>query len=107
MEINESLKQFLAKLAQDEELQAKMEAATSPEEAYAIASAVQSGFSKEEFVQVMSAIKNQNTEELSDDDLEKVAGGKADWRTHFSLDKYSHSRTVTEPVNISSAKALM
>jgi predicted ribosomally synthesized peptide with nif11-like leader len=66
----------LEKVAADEELQAKMQKATNPDEAYAIASAVQDGFSKEEFVEVMQALNAQNANELSEDDLNKVAGGK-------------------------------
>jgi predicted ribosomally synthesized peptide with nif11-like leader len=78
-EVNENIVKFLEKVANDEELQAKMQKATNPDEAYAIASSVQDGFTKEEFVAVMQELNAQTDQELSDDDLEQVAGGKIKW----------------------------
>jgi predicted ribosomally synthesized peptide with nif11-like leader len=74
-EVNQNIVEFLKKVADDEELQAKMQKATNPDEAYAIASAVQDGFTKEEFVETMQAINAQTDKELSEDDLAQVAGG--------------------------------
>ena len=52
-----------------------MQKAANPDEAYAVASAVQDGFTKQEFVEVMQAINAQAANEISDDDLAQVAGG--------------------------------
>jgi predicted ribosomally synthesized peptide with nif11-like leader len=74
-EVNQNIVEFLKKIADDEELQAKMQKAANPDEAYAIASAVQDGFTKEEFVEAMQALNAQTSQELSDEDLAQVAGG--------------------------------
>lgn len=105
MEISESLKKFLEKFSQDEELQAKMQEATNPDEAYAIASAAQGGFTKEEFVEVMTELKKQTSEEISDDDLEQVAGGKVNW-TKITKITASVTKTVTMIVSASAKAAV-
>ncbi len=66
-------KDFIAKL-NDPDLVKKMETVTSPEEAFAIAKENGVTDSFEEFMNEMSALK-EATGELSDDDLEAVAGG--------------------------------
>ena len=78
--MNEQIKQFLQKVAGDEALAAKLQACKSPDEAYALASSVVEGFTKEEFVSVMEQFKASagNGAELSDEDLSKMAGG-IDW----------------------------
>ena len=78
--MNEQIKQFLQKLAGDEALAAKLQACKSPDEAYALASSVAEGFTKEEFVSVMEQLKASagNSAELSDEDLSKMAGGSID-----------------------------
>ena len=75
--MNQAVQGFLTKVLQDEELQAKMQAAENLDEAYAIASSVQSGFTKEEFVAEMEEFQNAiaDDEELSEDDLKALAGG--------------------------------
>jgi predicted ribosomally synthesized peptide with nif11-like leader len=78
-EVNENIIKFLEKVSTDEELLAKMQKATNPDEAYAIASSVQDGFTKEEFIEAMQELNAQTNQELSDDDLEQVAGGKLNW----------------------------
>jgi predicted ribosomally synthesized peptide with nif11-like leader len=70
---------FYQKVAEDRELLEKMQACKSPEEAYALASSVQDGFTFEEFVETMTKLysaMNQD-EELSDEDLAMAAGGGA------------------------------
>ncbi len=49
----------------------------SPEEAYAIASSVQDGFTFEEFVDAMTKLRDSMSQnaELTDEDLAKAAGG--------------------------------
>ncbi len=54
--MNENIKKFLEKAAQDPELTAKMSAAQNPDEAYKLASSVQDGFTREEFITAMPFI---------------------------------------------------
>lgn len=74
--MNENIIKLFEKLSQDDELVAKMQACTTPDEAYAVASEAQDGFTQEEFVEAMNEInKLSGSAELSDEDLELVAGG--------------------------------
>lgn len=73
--MNENLKAFLEKVSKDEALQAKFQNVHSPDEAYALASSVQEGFTKEEFVETMTKLYQMEKGELSDEDLEAVSGG--------------------------------
>ena len=74
--MNENIRVFLEKLDKDESVQAKMKAASSPEEAYALASSVQGGFTKEEFIAVMEKLMSAAKQgELSDEDVAAAAGG--------------------------------
>ena len=66
--MNENLKMFLQKVAADEEKQAKMQSFTDMDEAYEYAATVQEGFTKEEFTELMTKIKDfasQNNDEIS------------------------------------------
>ena len=74
--MNETLKIFLQKLNEDEALAAKLGACKSEDEAYAVASAVQDGFTKEEFVALMNTVNQAyNDGDISREDLAKVGGG--------------------------------
>ena len=75
--MNENIQKFLEKLGQDPELLKKMSAIRDPEEAYKLASSVQDGFTKEEFLTAMKALEVANGD-LNDDDLKKYAGGVTD-----------------------------
>lgn len=75
--MNESIKVFLEKMAADSELQARFSQIKDPDEAYELASSIQSGFTKEEFVTEMTKIKEAMDEDLTDDDLAKSSGGDA------------------------------
>lgn len=66
---------FLKKATEDEEIQKRMMACKSPEEAYAVASSVQEGFTFEEFTETMTKINELSSKELSDEDLAAAAGG--------------------------------
>ena len=68
------MKKFLEKLAQDPELVVKMSAMQDPDEAYKLASSVQDGFTKEEFITAMRELAAANGD-LTDADLKKYAGG--------------------------------
>ena len=72
--MNENMKKFLEKAAQDPEFIAKMSAIQDPDEAYKMASALQDGFTREEFITGMKEFAAANGD-LSDDDLKKFAGG--------------------------------
>ena len=48
--MNENFRLFFEKVAADPELQAKLSECKSPDEAYALASGIQEGFTKEEFI---------------------------------------------------------
>ena len=76
--MNENIKAFLEKLSADPELQARFSQITDPDEAYTLASSIQTGFTKEEFIIEMSKIKETMEENLSDVDLARVSGGDAD-----------------------------
>ena len=56
--MNENFRLFLEKLEADPELQRKLSQAANPDEAYVIASSIQQGFTKEEFIEEMTKIKN-------------------------------------------------
>ncbi len=81
--MNENLKLFFEEVAKSEELQSKLVHAANADEAYAIASETTPGFSKEEFVEAMIELRDEQSD-LSVDDLEKVAGGSDDG-TIFAL----------------------
>ena len=73
--MNENIKKFLEKVEKSPELQAKFAQIRDPEEAYKLASTVQDGFTKEEFVTEMKKIYEAAIADLSEEDLAKIAGG--------------------------------
>ena len=72
--INEKIADVLRKITEDETLAAKMSAIQDPDEAYKLASSLQDGFTKEEFITAMKELAAANGD-LTDDDLKKFAGG--------------------------------
>ena len=75
--MNENIKALVKKVMADKELQAKFQALRDPDEAYKLASSIQSGFTKEEFIAAMTEMKNSlgTVQKLTDEDLDKAAGG--------------------------------
>ena len=75
--MNENIKALIKKVMSDKELQAKFQALRDPDEAYKLASSIQSGFTKEEFIAAMTELKNtaDEVQALSPDELQTVAGG--------------------------------
>ena len=75
--MNENMKEFLKKVSEDTDMQAKMKSFTNGDEAYDWAKSVQDGFTKEEFTEVMTKFSEaaNGDGELSDEDLASVAGG--------------------------------
>jgi len=73
--MNENIKVFLEKLAADPELQARFSQLKDPDQAYELASSIQPGFTKEEFITEMTKIKEAMEEDLTDADLAKSSGG--------------------------------
>ena len=76
--MNENIKVFLEKLAADPELQARFSQLHDPDQAYELASSIQPGFTKEEFITEMTKIKEAMEEDLTDEDLAKSSGGDKD-----------------------------
>ncbi len=76
--MNENIKVFLEKLAADPELQARFSQLKDPDQAYELASSIQPGFTKEEFITEMTKIKEAMEEDLTDADLAKSSGGDTD-----------------------------
>lgn len=76
--MNENIRLFLEKMSEDQELQAKFSQIKDPDEAYALASSIQPGFSKEEFITTMTSIRDAMEENLTDEDMAKSAGGVSD-----------------------------
>ncbi len=75
--MNENIKKFLEKVSADKEIQAKFAKIRDPEEAYKLAASVQDGFTKEEFLTEMKKLYEESMQDLSEDDMAKVAGGIA------------------------------
>ena len=73
--MNENLKIFLEKVSADTALQQRFADVRDPEEAYRLASEIQGGFTKEEFIAEMTRIRNAMEENLSDEDLARSSGG--------------------------------
>ena len=69
---------ILEKVSEDADLQAKFSQIKDLDEAYALASSVQSGFTKEELVSEMNKIKEAMEENLTDEDMARSAGGDPD-----------------------------
>lgn len=87
--MSETMKQFLTKLAADEALQEALKGAKSPEEAFAIAQGAVAGLDFGEFTQTMNMVKQLtakgDSSELSDDDLDLVAGGWSSEDTNLTI----------------------
>ena len=75
---------------------------SDPDEAYTLASSIQPGFTKEEFVETMNAIKDAVSEDLTDEDLAKSAGGD----TEDVLVSISTSVAITAVVTPTAAAAI-
>ncbi len=74
---NENIRKFLEKVDKDPELQTKLAQIRDPEEAYELAASVQEGFTKEEFVTEMQKMYKAMLNDISEEDLGKIAGGVA------------------------------
>lgn len=73
--MNENINLLFEKLAKDKSLQEKFKTVTNADEAYELAASIQDGFSKEEFIATMKDIKAKMSKDISDEDLQKAAGG--------------------------------
>ncbi len=72
---NENIKKFMEKVANDKQLLAKLSRIRDSDEAYKVASDVQDGFTKEEFVAEMKKAYDESMKDLSEEDMVKMAGG--------------------------------
>ena len=75
--MNENIKALMARIAGSEELQAKFAELDTLEKAYEFACTLQGGFTKEEFLDAVEALNNENGD-ISDEDLAAAAGGTGD-----------------------------
>ncbi len=75
--MNEGLKKLFEAMKTQEGLGDKFAQCKTPEEAYKVALEVSDGYTIEEFKAVMAQIRklNDGAAELSEDDLDQVAGG--------------------------------
>ena len=75
--MNENIKKLMKTVSENPEIAAKFSGVTDPEEAFKLASSIQDGFTKEEFMAAVEAVEAymEGSKELSDEDLSKVAGG--------------------------------
>lgn len=73
--MNEKLIELLEEVQKNEELQAKMKEAQNIEELYAVTTKYVDGYSIDELKEGLKFAKSQTATELSDEDLEMVAGG--------------------------------
>ena len=76
----QKVKAYLTKLAEDKGLQAKMQAAKTPEDALAAVRKAGFDFDAQEFKDLMimltASVKQAKGEELTDEELDAVAGGR-------------------------------
>lgn len=84
--MNENIKALLEKVSGDEGLLAKFSACKSVDEAFELAKELVGGFTKEEFVEAMSALNEADSGDISDGDLTAAAGGNEDIRDSNILD---------------------
>ena len=80
--MNENLKQAILKVKEMAEVQEKLTKAETLEEAYEIMQSVGSGFTLDEFKAAMEEMNKADSGELTDEQLDAVAGGA------FSLVEY-------------------
>ena len=75
--MTDNMKALVKKVMESKELQAKFAAVKTLEEAYALAASIQQGLTREEFFNAAEQLENSAAAkaELTDDDMEKVAGG--------------------------------
>ena len=76
--MNENIKKLLEKVEQSPELQAKFSQIRNPNEAYKLAASIQDGFTKDEFITEMTKLYEAAIQDLSDEDIAKIAGGVSD-----------------------------
>ena len=96
--MNENIKKFLEKVEQSPELQAQFAQIRDPEEAYKLATSVQDGFTKDEFIAEMKKLYEAAIQDLSDEDIAKVAGGDAAAVTEVITIISAVSLAITLPV---------
>ena len=73
--MNENIQELLKKIADSEELQAQFGKLDNLDEAYELASKLQQGFTKEEFLDVIKVLNEAADDDISDEELAATAGG--------------------------------
>ena len=76
--MNENIKALLEKVSGNDEMLAKFSACKSVDEAYELAQGLVSGYTKEEFIEAMTALDAAENGDISDADLAAAAGGEGE-----------------------------
>lgn len=87
--MNENIQALVKRVMENEELQSQFEKLETPEEAFELASKLQDGFTKEEFLEAVKGFAAFN-EDITDDELAAIAGGENEADDPLGLsDKHS------------------
>ena len=100
--MNENIKVLLEKVSKDEAVIAKLKAIKDPDEAYALVSSIQGGFTKEEFIDTVKKIQAAAEGELSDEEVASAAGGFLGSDTDLSVIN-SRLTGAPNPLNMTAA----
>ena len=83
--MNENIKVLVEKVSGNDEMLAKFSACGSVDEAFELAKGIVGGFTKEEFVEAMTALSAADDGDISDDELAGAAGGEGEWNEGLSI----------------------
>ena len=73
--MNPDIQKMMEIVAQDKELQQKFSVIRDPDEAYALAVSIHGGYTKEELIETVKALREQVTANLDEKELADAAGG--------------------------------
>ena len=90
--MNENIQELLKKIADSEELQAQFGKLDTLDEAYELASKLQQGFTKEEFLDAVKVLNEAADDDISDEELAATAGGVD---TELKVDLPRSNKTMT------------
>ena len=90
--MNENIQELLKKIADSEELQAQFGKFETLDDAYELASQIQQGFTKEEFLDAVKVLNEAADDDISDEELAATAGGVD---TELKVDLPRSNKTMT------------
>ena len=84
--MNENIQKMMELLSQNEEAMKKLSVISDLDEAYALATSIHGGYTKEEFIEAIKASDDCIDQDMETEDLSKVAGGSnlGDLKRRFS-----------------------